>query len=105
MLKARLNLSGQSVGVEMDYNFHNIKNMTILVRIDNPLEDWSNFYIELCSALDSEVTKAVFGLELYENSLGFALLHLPEVTSLDGHYYKEKISFLLDRKKKNLEML
>ena len=104
MLKAHLNYFEQCVGIEFDYFFHDIKNMTILLRLDNPFEDWSNIYFELSCLITSKVTKAVAGINLYDNSLGSNMLYQNGKATFNVNYYDERLSFNYEVEDKSFDL-
>ena len=85
--------------------FYDIKNMTTLIRLDNPFEDWANIYFELSSLISSEITKAVAGLKLYDNSLGSSILYQHGKGTFNVNYYEQRLSFNYEVENKNFSAL
>ena len=102
--KAHMNLFEKCTGIELDYFFNGVKNVSALVRIDNPFEDWSDFYGEFSTAINQEITRAVIGLKVYGNSLSGSVHYQHGRAVLDMSYYNDRLTFLLDTESKILEL-
>ena len=93
MLKAHLIWFGEPMGLKLDLNHDNFTSSNILILVDNPLQDWTDFHVHTRSRLHETQMDFILSFKVNDQIIKTYFSNLKGVIST-GLLYKNELIIL-----------